>query len=474
MTTYLYPIASHFYHNYVPTVIARNIESIQREFIDSLETPFKIGGYLHDGNESDYLKSKSIYIAPNPFDLRKLFVIYAAIGLAGCCLASLFNFWVGGSVLFLSVHAALSDSRQHRLGNHLREAVNTILSKSEIPGLAKTIDQLNSIEWTHSDKSHQIDVNPEKMTDVVMKGVDKTGSPSVVFFKVPLPSGKNMIKAFYIGEDKFIGKTQTKKGIVITSDNLLNGKEIKGLLELMKNKPLSSQPSIPKFYHHFIPSLLAQRINAIYKEAIDFLEKPYNCLGKTHDGNEDPYLKSKTVFIAPNPFDLKQSLQKFALFGLLGYCFGSVVNFWGGVCVVSACAYAALFESRQHSLGNHLEKALNVILSKSENPGLPKDIDQLKNLDWKLSETTFQIEFDPAKMTDVVMRGVDQNGGTAVVFFKIPRPDNKYLIKAYYIGKQKFVRMNETKNGNRIQSNNLLNGEEIKELLKILKPQKTT
>ena len=67
-----YPALSKCYQSCVPSFIADQVDKIKREFIFCLEILY-VGGssYRFRGQGEAYLKSKSIYIAPNPWDLAK-------------------------------------------------------------------------------------------------------------------------------------------------------------------------------------------------------------------------------------------------------------------------------------------------------------------------------------------------------------------------------------------------------------------
>lgn len=217
--------------------------------------------------------------------------------------------------------------------------------------------------------------------------------------------------------------------------------------------------TLSQCYHSCVPSFIVDQVDKIKSEFIYCLEKPY-VGGSSYrfKGEGDPYLKTKSIYIAPNPWDLIKSLSIYTIIGAVGYLIASVGAVWIGYGILAGAAYFALAEAKEYWGGNHLAKALNAI----------SPLDTLSVIDWTYAANTNKITIDPPKMTKNVMRGLGKDKTTQIVLFKLPPPAGtpyKKLIKIYYIGKDMFMRSLETKHGIRLDCNNLLRGEEIQSLL---------
>lgn len=223
--------------------------------------------------------------------------------------------------------------------------------------------------------------------------------------------------------------------------------------------------AMPKYYQSCVPSFIADQIEKIRGELVFCIQKLYvGGSAYRFNGEGSEYLKSKSVYIAPNTWDLGHSLVIYSAFAALGYLMISLGSLWMGYGVITACCFFALGETVENYSGNHLEKALEQI-----NP-----FDSLNTIEWKHSTSTRKITIDPKQVNENMMKGVDQWMRTQIVIFKLPPPPGtfyKQLIKIYYIGSEQFVRSHETIDGVRVECNNLLHGLDIQSLLDAVKSE---
>jgi hypothetical protein len=230
MASFVCSALSNCYQNYVPSFTAIHAEIVRKELTSVVESVY-VGrsAYQFNGKGSDYLKSKSVFIAPNLWDLGRALVIYSAFAALGYLMFSFGLVSVGYGVMGFFGYLALGETVGSFGKNHLKKALKTI----------KPFESLETISFTHSAESHKITIDPALMKNNVMRGVDTEGRTKIVLFKVPSPpraTHKQLIKIYYIGSDYFVRSFETKSGIGLECNNLLSGLEIQSLLDAVKSQ----------------------------------------------------------------------------------------------------------------------------------------------------------------------------------------------------------------------------------------------
>lgn len=180
-----------------------------------------IGGssYRFQGPGDPYLRSKSIYIAPNPWDLGRSLAIYMLIAGIGYFISSLGGIWLGYGLMIASTYFALGEIKENWDENHLKKALERLTPLETLP----------CIPWEHSPETHKITINPKNMTESAMRGVDEHNRTQLVLYKIPSRSGlsiKHTIKIYYLGTDLFVRSSEINQDIRLEYNNLLRGKDI--------------------------------------------------------------------------------------------------------------------------------------------------------------------------------------------------------------------------------------------------------
>lgn len=224
MNNYILPAVSSCYHFCVPSFAAQQLEIVGRELKFCLEKLY-VGpsSYRFQGEGDEALKKKSFYVANNPWDLAKSLLIYGTIAALGYFLVTSGALWIGYGIMLGAGFFAFGEIKENLEGNHLKSALEKI---------APPFETLKTLEW-HRSTMKKIDLDPSKMTDPVMRGMDEKNETVMIIFKQAAPAGaeyKTHIKAFYFGSSLFTRSSQIQDECLIECSNVLSGTEIQSLL----------------------------------------------------------------------------------------------------------------------------------------------------------------------------------------------------------------------------------------------------
>jgi hypothetical protein len=200
--------------------------------------------------------------------------------------------------------------------------------------------------------------------------------------------------------------------------------------------------------------------STIYKEVDEKMESIFRgaaymrCSCDVGKGQE--FLKEKSFYISNNPWELALNLACSSLITALGIVLAPVLGVWGGYGIAAASSFQALAYARQCHQGNHLEKALSLIVP---------DKDKLPSVPCTL--TWGKIGFDPELLKHKITRGVETTNGqekTTFLAFHCEEGDEK-VIKIYYFGSRFFKEQKMEHEKTKIFTAQILNGSDIPQLL---------
>lgn len=228
-------IYNFLYSHLVPSFIENQVKILSIEIKTMLEKVY-IGpaSYRYDGPGDDFLKSRYFFSSNNPWELGRNLFIYGLIAGVGYLLVTQAFLWLGYTAIIGAGFLILSSIHDFRKGNTLKKALELIVGPlDELEILKVDLSKRFSLPSTIFEKNWN-----------VRRGVDSKGETVVVAFRKVLEirpeNGDQVneitIRAYYFGKEYFrrtpLTIEATKK---FECKNFLNGREIKELMDIVKN-----------------------------------------------------------------------------------------------------------------------------------------------------------------------------------------------------------------------------------------------
>lgn len=209
------------------------------------------------------------------------------------------------------------------------------------------------------------------------------------------------------------------------------------------------------FREYIVPEIVWMHGTYILRELDDRMESlwrgshVYAYKGDSKIPGND-YLKSKSFFQSRNPSDLAKTLIFWTLLGAAGVYLAPTFSFWLGYSLVVASGFFILGGIRQYYHGNHLDKALKIILGQNSYDRLPTAL---------VTKDPIWIQFNAPV---AVLK--DRENVTHVAFQY--RKLEKTCIKVYHIGQGFFPKPRHTIQGNiYLDCSRTLEGKDIEDLI---------
>lgn len=231
-------------------------------------------------------------------------------------------------------------------------------------------------------------------------------------------------------------------------------------MQISKNMQVAA-----KCYHSIVPEWVDTQVKTISKELLTYIDSiyagpaPWRYAGKAGD----EFLKSKWFFCSDNTWELARSLFVLAIIGTVGILIAKTMSSLLAIAAAGSLLFVLSSVAKEYFEGNHLKKALDLILREREEGEDPYE--NLEAIEWDQVDPLTLIPNIP-DLNWKSKKVLDEDKNVVGVAFNVIDESSQKCVWVYYFGEKNRPRVLQKTNNFKFIWKLGMTGREITALLK--------